>query len=298
MLNKVRPYMMPVAMLAGIIFYPFFSEFAFLTPYLLFVMLFLTYFNLSLKSIHITKLHVYLLIIQVVGSISIYFLLNLFNFLVAQAAMICVLAPTATSAPVIARILKGNVESLITYSLLCNMTVAIVAPIFFSWIGTQSELSFFESFLNIGKQVAGILIAPLVLALICRKIVRNTFSKAALFSNVSFILWTVALIIVTAKIVNFILIQDSKDFVIECAIAGCSLIICILQFLTGRKIGRKFNDTIAGGQGLGQKNTILAIWMAQTYLNPISSLGPGVYVLWQNIVNSYQVWRQKDNVPI
>ena len=34
---------------------------------------------------------------------------------------------------------------------------------------------------------------------------------------------------------------------------------------------------------LGQKNTVLAIWMAYTYLNPLSSVGPGSYVLWQNI---------------
>ena len=33
------------------------------------------------------------------------------------------------------------------------------------------------------------------------------------------------------------------------------------------------------GQALGQKNTVLAIWMAVTYLNPLSSVGPGSYCL-------------------
>jgi len=47
---------------------------------------------------------------------------------------------------------------------------------------------------------------------------------------------------------------------------------------------------------LGQKNTILAIWMAQMYLNPISSIAPGAYVLWQNIINSYQVWLHRKNL--
>jgi BASS family bile acid:Na+ symporter len=51
--------------------------------------------------------------------------------------------------------------------------------------------------------------------------------------------------------------------------------------------------TIAGGQGMGQKNTILAIWLTQTYLNPIASLGPGMYVIWQNVVNSWQIWKKK-----
>ena len=52
---------------------------------------------------------------------------------------------------------------------------------------------------------------------------------------------------------------------------------------------------ISGGQALGQKNTVLAIWMAYTYLNPLSSVGPGSYVLWQNIINSYQLWKKRKN---
>jgi BASS family bile acid:Na+ symporter len=32
--------------------------------------------------------------------------------------------------------------------------------------------------------------------------------------------------------------------------------------------------------------------MAQTYLNPISSVAPAAYVLWQNCINSYQLWRK------
>ena len=75
------------------------------------------------------------------------------------------------------------------------------------------------------------------------------------------------------------------------------MIACISQFLVGRSIGTKLDNTISGGQGLGQKNTILAIWMAQTYLNPVASVAPGAYILWQNIVNSYQVWRKEQEKP-
>ena len=71
--------------------------------------------------------------------------------------------------------------------------------------------------------------------------------------------------------------------------------ICVSQFILGRHIGRHYNNTVAGGQGLGQKNTILAIWMAQVYLNPLASIGPASYVLWQNIINSYQLWKKRKN---
>ena len=48
----------------------------------------------------------------------------------------------------------------------------------------------------------------------------------------------------------------------------------------------------AGAQALGQKNTVLAVWMAIAYLNPISSVAPAAYVAWHNIVNSMQIYRK------
>ena len=59
-----------------------------------------------------------------------------------------------------------------------------------------------------------------------------------------------------------------------------------------------YSDRISAGQALGQKNTVLAIWMAYTYLDPLSSVGPGSYVLWQNLFNSYQLWKKRKNDPI
>lgn len=296
MIDKLRPYMMPFAMLAGGFFYAFFSRFSFLTPYLIFTMLLLTYFNISLKNIRISRFHVWLLLIQIVGSVALYLIIKPFNVIVAQAAMICVLAPTATAAPVITRTLKGNMESVVTYSLLCNTAVVLCAPVIFSYTGTYGDLPFIQSFLIIGQQIFVLLMLPFVLALLIRKFFPVVETQTHLFSLISFILWSIALTLVTAKIVDFILIQDAENFWNEIYIGACSLIICVSQFAVGRKIGRKYNNTIAGGQGLGQKNTVLAIWMAQTYLNPISSLGPGMYVLWQNIINSYQIWRKRKNL--
>ena len=60
--------------------------------------------------------------------------------------------------------------------------------------------------------------------------------------------------------------------------------------IIGRKIGSRFNDKITGGQSLGQKNTVLAIWLALAYLDPITSIAPAAYVAWHNIMNSYQIY--------
>ncbi|MGL5317864.1 MAG: transporter, partial [Bacteroidales bacterium] len=55
------------------------------------------------------------------------------------------------------------------------------------------------------------------------------------------------------------------------------------------------NEVIACGQSLGQKNTILAIWLTHTYINPMVAIAPASYVLWQNCINSYQLWKKRRN---
>jgi len=285
--------MMPIAMTLGIVFYKYISLLGDLTPYLLAIMLFISYCKISLKEIHLSRLHWILLAIQLLGSIIVYKLLYPVSPVLAQGTMICILAPTATAAIVITGMLGGNMVSLASYSLLSNLAVAICAPLMFTALGYGSGVSFTDSMLIIAQKVFLILLLPFLLTIVLKKIWPIAFEIIKKKQSISFYLWSITLTIVTAKIVRFIIDQEQTNYKIEIAIALMSLVVCIFQFVIGRRLGRKYGDTVAGGQGLGQKNTILAIWMAQTYFNPVSSLGPGAYVLWQNIVNSYQVWRRR-----
>jgi len=104
-----------------------------------------------------------------------------------------------------------------------------------------------------------------------------------------------ALTIVISKIINFIISHHEISLLFMIAAGVLALIICILQFALGKHIGKRYGDKVAGGQSLGQKNTVLAIWMAQTYLNPVSSIIPAIYVILQNVYNSYQLWQKDTN---
>lgn len=292
-LKKIKTYMMPISMSIGIIFYNYLYALSFITPYLIWLMLFVSYTNVPLREIKITKLHIWLLLIQILGSVVAYLLVSFFDKTIAQGVMICILAPTATSAVVIARMLGGNVSSLASYTLASNLLVVVAAPIIFSLVGNNTDISFWTSLTMIFQKVFLLLILPFFSSLLLGKIFPLGHEFIRKQQSISFYLWNMALIIVTAKTVMFIMNQDEGNYFSEIIIGLLALLICVLQFVAGRYIGRKYNDTVAGGQGLGQKNTVLAIWMSQTYLNPISSIGPGAYVLWQNIVNSYQIWKNR-----
>lgn len=287
--------MLPLAMITGSVFYEFFSELSFLTPYLIFSMLLITFCKLSLRDLHISYLHLWLIAIQIFGSLAVFGLLYFFDPIIAEGAFICILAPTATAAAVITGMLGGSVATLATYSLISSLSIAFVAPVIFSFIGTHSDMVFADSFLYIFKQVGSLLIMPFVTALLLQKILPSVHRTLYNAQMLSFYMWSVSLAVVTGKTVSFIAAQNSSSYREEIWIACCALIICVSQFILGRRIGKRYDNIIAGGQGLGQKNTILAIWMAQVYLNPLASIGPASYVLWQNIINSYQLWKKRKN---
>lgn len=297
MLKLVKSYSMPISMLTGVVFYPFFSRWVSIIPCLIFTMLFLTYSRINFQAIRIEKMHLWLMLIQLLGSVGVFFALRPIHPVLAQGAMVCVLAPTATSAPVITKILKGNVESLTAYSLFCNMFVLIGAPFFFALINDTGGQTFVQSFFSMLKHTIVLLLIPFLLALLIRKFAVNAAQKISNLSEVSFYLWSISLIVVTAKTVMFITLQDVTNRHLEIVLAVAALVICMAQFFIGRYIGRQYGNTVAGGQGLGQKNTVLAIWMAQTFFHPLSSIAPGAYVIWQNTFNSYQVWKANQAKP-
>ena len=147
------------------------------------------------------------------------------------------------------------------------------------------------------RRIFPIIVLPLVLAWLIREFLPRLHTKLSSISGVSFYLWAISLTCVTAITVKS-LVDSKSDTAIEWFSALVGLVICCIQFILGKTIGQHFGQRISGGQGLGQKNTSLVIWISQLYLNPISSLGPCSYVIWQNIINSWQLWKKRKSDKI
>ena len=140
------------------------------------------------------------------------------------------------------------------------------------------------------ERVAPLLIAPFVVGQLCRFGAPKVAGWVARHSMISFYLWLASLVVIIGRTTCF-LIDSQADRGVEIALAVVALVICLLQFKLGRVIGRKYGDAAAGGQSLGQKNTVLAVWLSQAFLDPISCVAPTAYIVWQNLVNSFQIYR-------
>lgn len=292
----LKPWMLPIAMAGGIVFHNAMDYLAVLSPYLIFIMLLITYCKINPSELKITRLSWSLLAVQVLGGIGVYLALRPLGETLAQAGFICVFCPTATAAPVITGMLGGSVPRLATFSLVSNFTVAVTAPLLFTLMGAHghgAELSFIEVAGLISLKVVPLILGPLLLAMALKLTVPRVHKAIATRQGLSFYIWAVSLFIVVGKAVSYVIAhigEPGAGGALMLAIAGISLVVCCLQFIIGRRVGRRCGDKIAGAQGLGQKNTVLAIWMALTFLNPVSSIGPAAYVAWQNTINSIQLW--------
>lgn len=291
--QKLKPWMLPIAMAGGMLFHGFIDKIAFLAPYLIFVMLLITFCKVRPSEFRVTRLSWSLLGVQLLGSLAVFFLLRPVGEDIAQGAFICVFCPTATAAPVITGMLGGSVARVATYSIVSNLSVAVLAPVLFEYMGGASvggQVAFFDGFITICYKVGPLIIAPLLVAGLMSRTVPRVHHAIASHQSLSFYIWAVSLFIVVGRAVSFVMSEPADKIPEMIVLALVSMLMCCVQFYLGRRIGRRFGDKIAGAQGLGQKNTVLAIWMALTFLNPISSVGPAAYVAWQNTINSAQLY--------
>lgn len=307
----IKNWTLPLAMLAGTLGYFFFADIpfvepakpyvnrllVFLAPFLIFVQLLLTFCKVEVRELKPKSWHGWLLLFQAVSCLVVAVLLmccpmeEIYRE-VFEGAMVCLICPTATAAAVITGKLGGSASSLTTYILLSNLLAAVAVPLLFPLVESHADITFFVAFLKILSKVFPLLLCPFLLAWFLRVFVPKVHHYLLGFRDAAFYLWAVALAIVSGQTVRSLVNSDAPVSV-ELLIALAGLITCCIQFYLGKRVGGHYGERISGGQALGQKNTVLAIWMAYTYLNPLSSVGPGSYVLWQNIINSYQLWKKR-----
>ncbi len=266
----------------------------YIMPFMIFVMLFTTFCKVNPREMRIRRWHVVMILFQLVCCLAVALPVHYFpDFgysVVAQGALVCLIAPTGTAAAVIAGRLGGNETTLTTYTIVSNLVAAVMIPLVFPLVELHSTGSFAEQFALILRHVFPLLICPFLAAWALREFAPKAHALVVKFcGSLAFYLWGVSLVIAIGLTLRSVVNSHFNPHVLV-LLALSGLIVCAWQFGTGKFVGRHYNDYISCGQGNGQKNTLLAIWTAYTYLSPVISVAPSCYIVWQNIVNSWQLW--------
>lgn len=305
---------------------PFLSDLvALLQPLLIFAMLFLTFCRIEPKDLKPHRWHWWLILIQggmfTLLGLAAYLVLRLMPegnrgvVVLIESAMLCLICPTATAAAVVTRKLGGDVAGITTYTVLINIVTAFLVPLIVPMIRPVEGITFWMAFSMIVAKIFPMLILPCLCAWLVRYLAPKLHSRLLLYPDLAFYLWAVALtlaITVTTKAI----VTSSLSIGLLLAISLISLVCCILQFVLGRTIGATYRPRpraggrkgeeadlvmiqqrgkavrkVTAGQALGQKNTVFAIWMGYTFMTPETAIVGGLYSIWHNLYNSWQLYR-------
>lgn len=305
----LKNWTLPVAICSGVVAYlvyahlpildftrPYaFKVVAFVQPILIFTMLFLSFCKIDIRTLRPRITHLWLLLIQCVSFSAMCIILHFFPSIHArvliESAMLCMICPTATSASVVTQKLQGDSADIIMYTLLINLVVAILFPLCIPLIYLHGGQTFIASFMLIMVKVFPMLICPLIVAQLVRWLLPRFHQYLLSFHDLAFYIWAVSLGLAIAVTTRSI--AHTNHSISELiGIGFISLFCCILQFSLGRIIGRRYKRSVSTCQALGQKNTVVAIWMGYTFLSPITSIAGGFYSVWHNLYNTYQLRKQ------
>jgi len=318
-----KDWMLPLAITTGISLYLFYHFTAFLKPhgallhqvasegqrFIIAVLLFFQFVQISPHDLRLHRWHLGALLFQVAGFLAFAALSAVTpegaGRILLECAMICLICPCAAAAGVITRKLDGDLAATVTYLCLTNLAATFLIPMVIPMIRPSADLGFWAYVLRIALKVFPVLVLPGLLAWLIRHTTHRLQRRLMRFAPNSFYIWffglTLAMVLATHALFT--------NYPGSLALAGIILVsmgTCALQFFAGRRIGRgrrrpgtigtdgrARKDAVTAGQALGQKNTGFLIWLGYNYLTPVTSVAGGLYAIWQNLFNAWELYEHE-----
>ena len=303
----IKEWTLPCAMAAGACVYLLFAEvpilepvgeavgpwFLEILPVLIFMTLYVTFCKIRLHDLRLRSWHVLMQAIRIAMAgalvVAVKSTADPTLRLALEGAFACVICPTASAAAVVTEKLGGSIASMTVYTLIDNAVTAVLVPLMFPMIELHADLDFASSFMTILERTALVLVMPFICAMATRRWLPKAAKSIKEHRNLGFYFWAVNLSIVMGLTLHNIFTAGISALSMA-ALILVPAVVTIVLFGTGKAVGRRFGDSVDGGQALGQKNTGVGIWLVMIYLNPVVAIAPCAYVVWQNTLNSWQLW--------
>lgn len=253
------------------------------------IMLFFAFLTVKIERNIITADHLKVLGLNLILPILFFWVVQPINQMVAMAIFVIASAPTAAGAPVIAYFINKKVSFVTASVIITAPIVALVIPFTLPLIlGIEGEISV----LKIMQPIVVTVFVPLFIAQLIRMISPKMVSFLTRFNQVAFVMLVVNIYLATANAAHFMYTDTTASLTQVLWIALAIVIVGLLQFKIGEWVGSK-NLSIETGLALGRKNTMFALWIALTFLNPLVALGPVFYIVLHNSYNSWQMYKYR-----
>lgn len=270
-------------------------------PVLIFLMLFFSFCKVNIRDMRPRQWHA--ILFPVMFALSAGFSLYLYfnpdaNKVIMEGIIVCLITPPAAAAGVIAGKLGGNESSVVTGVLIGSLLSAVSIPLLFPLFTSRLDGTFFEEFMIIARRVFPVIVLPLILAQFIKICVKplHRFIVTRL-SWTSFYIWGACLTTVSCRTFSFLVNSpESAHTLVMLALVG--LVTTAFHFAVGKLIGNLHGQRISAGQAFGQRNGVFGLWVAISFLEPAAVIAPGCYILWQNVMNAWQLTHREKMVGI
>ena len=308
----LKNWMLPIAMTLGAALYlflhfmPSLSEDAYMAfarrmqPLLVSIMLFIQLNVVAPTDLKFHKWHFELIAVQAMLFAAFAFLAtgveNGGSRILLECAMLCFICPTAAAAGVITSKIGGSLPGIMTYTVLSDTLACILIPLMIPLVHPATAISFLAAFWAIVKRVFSILVLPCVLAWLIRYLLPGVQRWLARYVGWAFYVWGIGLTL-ALSLATGALVSSRIGVLVALGIALVSLVCCLFQFWLGRRVAKSYGhmESITAGQALGQKNTGFIIWLGLNFMTPVTSVAGGLYAIWHNLVNSWELYQHRKN---
>ena len=256
------------------------------------VLLLCQFVKISPHDVRPRRWHLYILAFQITSFVGLALLARVLEpgsgvRILTECAMLCLICPTASAAGVITEKLGGQLAGTVTYLVIINLVGTLLIPTIIPMVQPSAELGFWAYVLRIAGKVFPVLIVPALLAWLIRYTWKRLQRVMMRLASYSFYVWgiglTFAMILSTHS-----LIRSGLGAGMIGGIVAVSILCCLVQFVFGRRVGG-----LTAGQTLGQKNTGFLIWLGYTYLTPVTAVAGGLYAVWQNLFNAWELYQAR-----
>ena len=308
--SLIRKWMLPAAIVLGISLYLIYHFSPALHPYgkwlhlaasegqrvVIAILLFFQFVKISPHDLKFRSWHFKALGIQV-GSFLLLALVVLLLEpgpvrMLVECAMLCMICPTASAAGVITDRLGGNLASTVTYLVMINVTGTFLIPLVIPLVNPSAHMGFWAYVGHIAWKVFPVLILPGLLAWLIRYTTHRLQRRLMRWASNSFYVWGVGLTLALVLATRALLLSGLGFWSIA-GIVVVSVLTCFVQFFAGHRLHREKVENLTTGQALGQKNTGFLIWLGYNYMTPVTSVAGGLYAIWQNLYNSWELYQKE-----
>lgn len=306
----IREWMLPAAIVLGISLYLVYHFSPALHAYgkwlhpmasegqrlIVALLLFFQFVKISPHDLKVTRWHLKALALQVGLFLAlagiIFFLEPGTPRMLLECAMLCFICPTASAAGVITDRLGGSLASTVTYLVIINITGTFLIPLVIPLVNPSAQMGFWSHVGHIALKVFPVLILPGILAWVICYTTHKLQRALMRWASNSFYIWGIGLTLAMVLSTRALLLSGMGLWSVA-GIVVVSVIACFFQFWAGHRSDKDRVANLTAGQALGQKNTGFLIWLGYNYMTPVTSVAGGLYAIWQNLYNSWELY-QKD----